>query len=368
MAKLLVEKGANVNEPNLHGNTPLHEAAERGYKQIVEFLIESKASADIRNKDAYSPFLAAIRNDKLGVAQWFLEKGLCDDEIDWHVDGFRTRPLHRASVHGNFELVKILVEKGSEVNLKNLYGNTPLHEAAERGFDEIVMFLLQNKADTNIKNRREKTPLVLAIENSHGKSAKLIDNGFEARAFLAENSVLANSLLNEASVDRNFEMVKFLVENGVDINATNDVGNTALHIAADRGFDEILELLLQNKADVDIKNQLGKTPLVYAVGGGRGISVAELLIDNGADINVREKHGKTLLIRSVLVGRELVVRFLVQKGADVNLQDSQCMTALDWAREKGYEELAKFLSAHGAKKGKRSFWSTVKGHFWACDF
>ena len=68
-------------------------------------------------------------------------------------------PLYHAVNNGNLEIVKLLVENGADVNVKNVVGQTPLHEAARCGYFEIVKYLIDKGADINAYDCVERTPL-----------------------------------------------------------------------------------------------------------------------------------------------------------------------------------------------------------------
>jgi ankyrin repeat protein len=64
--------------------------------------------------------------------------------------------------------------------------------------------------------------------------------------------------------ERRLETIKLALQQGADVNAANEAGDTALHLAAARGSDEIIQLLVEKGAKLDVKNKLGQTPLSEA--------------------------------------------------------------------------------------------------------
>ncbi len=100
--------------------------------------------------------------------------------------------------------------------------------------------------------------------------------------------------IHQAAADRNLEIVKKHLINGVDINAKDEEGMTPLHKAVARGNEEIVQYLINNGANLNIKDQRKGTPLHWAAFAGR-MNMCELLVINGADINPMNKDDLTPL-------------------------------------------------------------------------
>ena len=88
--------------------------------------------------------------------------------------------LHLAAAGGHIETAEFLIEKGAEVNARDINGNTPLHEAAARGHDGTALMLIGKGAEVNAKNKDGITPVELAAQNGHQKMVEvLLTNGAE---------------------------------------------------------------------------------------------------------------------------------------------------------------------------------------------
>ncbi len=90
----------------------------------------------------------------------------------------------------------------------------------------------------------------------------------------------------------NLEIMKHLAIRGCRVDAPDTRGNTALHLAAVRGFDDVVRWLLKNGVPVDVTNQAGQTPLLWAVDDGHASTVI-LLLGNGARPDHRDRDGET---------------------------------------------------------------------------
>jgi len=132
---------------------------------------------------------------------------------------------------------------------------------------------------------------------------------------------------------------------GLDVDARNNAGETALMMAALRGQTAQARQLLQRGATV---NQTGWTPLHYAATGPRTELVATFL-DQGAQIDAPSPNGSTPLMMASRYGPEASVDLLLARGADLNRRNEQGLGAADFARLGGRESLAERLAARTAK-------------------
>jgi len=254
ITKLLLEAGADIEQPDANDDTPLLTAiinatvaAQPGlstqHLDVAHYLIEQGADINARDWYGQSPLYAAIdlrnvevrgpvddngidREAVLGLIHELLERGADPDtrieevlpvrrwitrlgNLQW-VDVTGQTAFHRAALSGDVTTMKLLVEYGADPNLKSYNGTTPLMAAA--GINWTV--------------------------------AQTFDEGSEA---LLEAVKLAHSL-------------------GNDVNAQNDLGLAAVHGAANRGLNDIIRWLAANGARLDIADNVGRTPITWAHG------------------------------------------------------------------------------------------------------
>jgi len=132
--------------------------------------------------------------------------------------------------------------------------------------------------------------------------------------------------LVEAAREGSVERVRVLLASGVDINAKDKNGETALHRAANKGYSQVVELLIANGADVNVRSNWGGTPLYEAAIEGRK-EVAELLISAGADVNAKDEECYTPLHGAGYGGSGPVAEILIANGADVNARTDSSQNA-----------------------------------------
>ena len=145
---------------------------------------------------------------------------------------YHDTPLSRASCWGHKDVVKLLLDRGAELNKADKYGCIPLHLAAAH---DVVQLLLDRGADPNKANNDGWTPLHLAV--------------YKGRK----------------------EAVELLLEGGAEPNRTNIDGWTPLHVASYRGGpQDVVQLLLGRGADANkaANDNAGSTPLSLALSEG----------------------------------------------------------------------------------------------------
>jgi ankyrin repeat protein len=123
--------------------------------------------------------------------------------------------------------------------------------------------------------------------------------------------------------------VSCLIQNGADVNESDDEGWTSLHDVAEYDKnEEIVSLLIQNGADVDARSMGGQTPLIRAV-CGNNITTAKILIQNGANVNCVSRGGSiTPLGVASLNGYSQMLLFLLKNGAKLS-KNYDGMTQID---------------------------------------
>ena len=153
------------------------------------------------------------------------------------------------------------------------------------------------------------------------------------------------ALIRAVSHSKNPEVISLLLEAGADVNAADQVGMTALMLAALSGNPEIVSLLLKAGADVKAANNSGRTALMDAVSVGSP-GIISLLLKAGVSVNAADQVGMTALMDAARVGDPEVVSLLIKAGADVNAVTNSGMTALVFsARDNGPGVVSVLLDA-----------------------
>jgi serine/threonine-protein phosphatase 6 regulatory ankyrin repeat subunit B len=135
---------------------------------------------------------------------------------------------------------------------------------------------------------------------------------------------------------------------GIDIDAKDQFGQTALIIAAIKGNDEAARALINKGANVNAANNNGRTPLMIATAIGHLQIVQALLSAPGIDIDAKDQFGQTALIIAATKGNDEAARALINKGANVNAANNNGWTPLMSAAQHGHlTTIQILLSAKG---------------------
>uniref|UniRef100_A0A672JAQ7 Protein phosphatase 1 regulatory subunit n=1 Tax=Salarias fasciatus TaxID=181472 RepID=A0A672JAQ7_SALFA len=191
MVTFLVEHGACINQPDNEGWIPLHAAASCGYLDIAEYLIGQGASVGVVNSEGETPLDIAeeeameelLQNEinRQGVdieaARKEEERVMLRDARQWlnsgqiqdvrHTKSGGTA-LHVAAAKGYVEVLKLLIQAGYDVNIKDYDGWTPLHAAAHWGKEEACRILVEHLCDMDLINKMGQTPFDVADEDVLG--------------------------------------------------------------------------------------------------------------------------------------------------------------------------------------------------------
>src|SRR6266446_6570118 len=221
IARLLVNHGAKVNvTDDSRGETPLHAAAQSGYREIVELLVECGASLDVQNIYQESSLHMACRKGKLDVLRFLIDRGLDINSRD-SVDQI---PLHTASQSGQVEAARLLLDCGSDVNARNanlLW--TPLHYASRFGHLDLGRLLIGHGADVDVQDADGWTPMHQASAYGHFDTVKLL---FEQEANVSSQDNDEETPLHRAAQDGFLEIASFLIESGAAVSALDNKGWT----------------------------------------------------------------------------------------------------------------------------------------------
>lgn len=419
-AKLLLDANADVDARNTMNETPLHLAAEAGREETVSLLLESGASSHcIAGFELSTALHYAADGGHVAVGRLLLESG-----AEMYIRSSEGRPLlHTAAKPGHMtfvelllsqkvdvnepdcgsgtallraiaaiidplEMVKRLLDAGTEVNLPDNSGRTPLHEAVLKRDDNTLKHLLVSGAYLESRDESGRTPLFSAPQRSDclildhliqaGSDLGVLDNLGQSVLFAASQysssaaletlltqgmdlhvqDTLGNNLLTVISwnegrnSDEKLDFARFLITKGLDVNHRNNAGETALLLSTRSNAHDAVKTLLDNCAGVRFQDIYGNSVLHVAVLATshewRESPIVELLIQHGAAINLQNDEGDTPLMLACDCDGEHIPETLLRHDAETNLVDAYGRSALIRATKSRSIHLVQLLLCHGA--------------------
>lgn len=249
--------------------------------------------------------------------------------------------LHLAAIYGHEMIMRVALENGAEIALKDGDGRTALHWAAKMGQETIVRLLLENGTDVAVKDDYGVTALHVAAAAGQAEVIRiLLERGADIEA---DDNDRGTALL-WAVRNRREEVVQLLLEEGADIEA-KDKGETALHLAFKDRQDTMMQLLLDNGADVEAKNKTESTVLHKAAQSGED-TIVQLLLERGASTTVQNKYGFTALHNAAWKGNSAIVQMLFEHGISFDVRNENGWKVQLMAALNGHEDVLQLLEAN----------------------
>ncbi|KAJ8111005.1 hypothetical protein OPT61_g6297 [Boeremia exigua] len=223
--------------------------------------------------------------------------------------------LHKACQIGAVNLVQqLLQDSGMDINVTDNVKQTPLTLAILYNHADMVELLLRSEIiDCESRDSSGRTPFLMAVSlNRTDIARQLFAKGVDLGALDSEQ---CNALdLAAKSHHIGIEMLKFLIEIGLDVNQQSRKNNCPLFVAVQYSRRDMVETLLAHGADPNAANKDGWLPLHVAA--TKYLDISKALYEAGADINASSQAGCTVLFAAASHGQLEIVQWLLSLGAD----------------------------------------------------
>lgn len=248
--------------------------------------------------------------------------------------------LEDAVLSGDAEKVIAAIEDGACIKCERR--NDPLlHAAIRSGHANVVKVLIEKEADIEIKNSEGMTPLIYVCNRHEKLSYEKLTDAFytllKAGANVNAQDHFKFFALYHAARYGNLQFVKSLVARKADLELKDITGTTALQRAVGNGHESVVEFLLKSGANVNTFNNDGNTPLMRAV--TRKFNIYKLLLNANVTIEQKNNKGETALHLAVSHNNEAASKDLLGKGANPNVQDNEGWTPLMLAAKHGFNSM-----------------------------
>ncbi|KAH6714543.1 ankyrin repeat-containing domain protein [Leptodontidium sp. MPI-SDFR-AT-0119] len=331
---------------------------------ITHIQTQEEQEADPLLADLLKAFLGSPGESSLQYRQWYLQVKADQynrplTSIFRHVDIEEISP-ENSTVFAmcRFSFYTLLSNwwRNAEIPLlqTNSQGNSLLTLAAAAGCRSICEALIKRGAQVNLQGGELGSALAAASAAGKTKTVKyLVEQGADVNLPL-QTGYYGNALA-AAAKSGHTETVKYLVEQGADVNLPLQTGGygSALAAAAKSGHTETVKYLVEQGADVNLPLQTGGygSALVAVASTGR-IEIVKYLVEQGADVNLPLQTGYygSALAAAATYDKTETVKYLIEQGADVNmpLKIGRYGSALATASGRRYNETVKYLVEQGA--------------------
>ncbi|KAL8933306.1 MAG: hypothetical protein Q9211_005850 [Gyalolechia sp. 1 TL-2023] len=408
----LLEEKVPVNARGDRIKTPQMEAAVRGHLHCLETLKEFGADEFAVDGQGRTVLHMAVMSNQPKAVSWLIQAyqpsapdmpGRKSSKIAWATeaitgsrstkvlreasDGEGSRPLHIATRLALSEMVRLLLDSGSDIDAKDNWGRTSLTSAAILNRLDMVELLLDRGADIAAKDVDGKTALHWAAKNNHPGvvrallstgNARFADNEHWAEDWFDKNGDLP---VHVAAREGHVEPVKLLKGDGQLSEPQTKYGETLIHITTLTNQLPVAKELMGHNVNVNTwakpqsyhlrlwpgnesKYSAKALPLPYNITALHYActlgyyEMTELLLENGAWVNATsddDQLGKTPLMMAVESGSTNLVCLLLARGAKANAAvPATLMTALHMACKRGDLETTRELVRYGAKTASRT--------------
>ncbi|KAI9853467.1 MAG: hypothetical protein M1824_001230 [Vezdaea acicularis] len=216
---------------------------------------------------------------------------------------------------------------------------TPLFLACQFGLSTVLEELIPSESfDCNKRNNDGTPGLSLAVLQRHKDVVRLL---LASGANIEASNDIGDTALHQAAACGDEDMVQLLLLSGANVAALDPRGSTALHMAAAHGHEVVVQLLLTSGANVAALDRYGHTALQHAI-TRRNKTMVQLLLRSGASVAALDCE------RAAARGDEAMVRLLQASRANAIARDSYRMTNLHDAAYRGEEDLVRLLLESGA--------------------
>eukprot|EP01035_Chromulina_nebulosa_P069312 gene69312-biopygen15067 len=382
-----LNQGVNIqctDQLDEDGSTALHlAAAVCGNHATVTLLLESGADVEAKDKrgktalDVTSSELTRrLLRDCIEMQRVKIEQEQQKiKDLEREKERAKEKKLFAAARTGRVEEVEALLDQGVNIQCIDQNGQLALHLAANCGHRTTVNFLLDRGANIAAIDNNGRTALEMSSSES---TSRLLRDHIKMRIakksepkqqkITEKERTKENKLLTAADAGKDDEVI-ILLEQGVNIQCTDQYGSTSLHQAANRGHCTTVTLLLDNGADIQAKgnegltaldittsapictllrvHKTGSTALHWAAGYGHAVTVT-LLLDRGADIEAKDENGWTALHDAAGNGHAATVTLLLDRGADIEAKNEDGSTTLHDAAGNGHAATVTLLLDRGA--------------------
>jgi len=311
------------SKKNFKFDFKIEKLSESDILQYKNFSLYEKEICDIHKDKNKKLFLEACEDGNLKKIKEIFKKSKID--INYRNNSNKTGLIY-ASKNGHINIVKFLVENGADLNIQDINNNTALMFAIFYNNTEIAQYLITQGSDLSLRNIHGSIlHVAVCVDN-----LVIIDELYNRGCDLNDKDNNKNTCIFIATINKNYNIVKYLIKKSVDLNLVNNnlvkyksneyrENLSLLHICIRDDLIELLILFIKNKINLHIKNDNLETPLQYACKLNK-ITFVKLLLQSGANPNITSILNYSCLHCAIDNNNLEMIKLLIEYNADYNLK------------------------------------------------
>ena len=310
--KTLLTKN-NINLIDSTGYSLLSQAIRSKNIELVKELIELGANPNLQNKDFLlsTPLMQCTNYNLLAAAELLIANG-----ADVNIQDKQNDPvIHWSAYYGQVELTKLFLDHGANPNLKSIHSDGVMHVALKEYRVDVVDLLMDYNIGSIVPSKEDKV-IIDYINKGDLKGLKQLNEKFNPNILDASGT----PVLVKATSKGHFEIVKYLLEKGADINAMNITGHTALSRSTFFSYNKISNFLIERGADINKTDKRFFLPPIIAAIRSNNLDIGKLLVKKNVDINIKDGiNGMTPIMWAVAYQNIEFVKLLLSQNPDLSV-------------------------------------------------
>jgi len=323
----LFDNFSEICQEELTGKPILSAAVNSGCVENVQTLLSAKVDVNLIDDAGYSPLIRALQLENTKILEVILNYPGVDFKTVSKGEGFSA--AHFAISKNNLRGLQILLEKGVPLNIKDSRGQFPIHHACIAGKYDAVQLIIQHEhKNADLPDSFGATPLIAAA--AHGN--------FDICKYLYEQGAEINTAGSDkktplfVAIEKNhWDVAMYLMKNAADCSIKPFGAEDAIFQIMSHGPKELLKLILEKYPAALHKVHEGIRPIHKAA--QIGANILEILLDADANPRDLDTSGRSALHHAVRAQKIQCVEMLLQE-LDVEQiieQDSKGLTPIDYA-------------------------------------
>jgi len=262
-----------------------------------------------------------LNNDEINRCTEISSESNRENYIEFNPFVFSFTPLVTAYLLNEHEIFEILLKK-SDINVLDYYGYSLLHYAILKEDLEMVEQLINKKANVNFKSTsngygHSSFDIAIGVQNRDILLALFQSSFIDFSSQVKITPFISLIKSKSFSMEDKINIMEYFIKKGIDINAMDIYGKSALYYAIQSQELPLIKLMVKYGADVELVDEYKNSPLIYAI-QAHSLPIVVYLIERGADANFIDIFDISLLSYAIQEKSLPMVKCLVEHGANAN--------------------------------------------------